>query len=137
MKPRVHPSRGHLYVDLYKGNGRGHKRFFVHRLVLEAFVGPCPPGMQCRHFPDSNPVNNWVNNLQWGTQSENEVDKKTHGTSNDGVRNGMSKHASANIKRIRRLYATGNYTQEQVARICNTTQGWVSEVVRFKKRKAA
>jgi hypothetical protein len=52
----------------------------VHRLVLEAFVGPCPIGMQCRHFPDPNPANCNLKNLQWGTPMENTEDKRVHGT---------------------------------------------------------
>ena len=58
----------------------GRQRFhFVHRLVLAAFVGPCPEGMQCRHL-DGNPANNAVQNLCWGTCSENNLDKLRHGT---------------------------------------------------------
>jgi hypothetical protein len=34
----------------------------VHRAVLEAFVGPAPPGAVCRHL-DGNPVNNRLENL--------------------------------------------------------------------------
>ena len=42
----------------------------VHRLVLEAFVGPCPEGLQCDH---KNRVrdDNAATNLRWVTQKEN------------------------------------------------------------------
>ena len=74
LKP--HPqSRGHCTVDLGKRNTR-----FVHRLVLEAFVGPCPDGMECRHL-DGNPGNNRLENLAWGTPKENAADSIRHGTS--------------------------------------------------------
>lgn len=52
---------------------------YVHRLVLEAFVGPCPSGMQCRHL-DGNPGNNRLDNLEWSTPRVNNDDKLTHGT---------------------------------------------------------
>src|SRR4051812_24620510 len=56
-------SSGHLYVTLYRNNkGKAH---YVHRLVLEAVVGPCPPGMEARHFPDRDPSNNNANNISW------------------------------------------------------------------------
>lgn len=55
----------------------------AHRLVLEAFVGPCPNGYECRHL-DGNPLNNDVENLAWGTRSENMLDKRRHGTSKNG-----------------------------------------------------
>lgn len=52
---------------------------YVHRLVLEAFVGPCPPGMECRHL-NGDSGDNHLRNLQWGTPSENQFDKVRHGT---------------------------------------------------------
>lgn len=67
-------SNGHMTVWL----GRRWQRF-VHRLVLEAFVGPCPEGMECRHL-DGNPANNKLDNLKWGTRKENQDDSKRHGT---------------------------------------------------------
>jgi hypothetical protein len=66
--------RGHMTVYL----GRKDQRF-VHRLVLEAFVGPCPEGMECRH-KDGNPGNNRLDNLAWGTRKENHADSVEHGT---------------------------------------------------------
>ncbi len=52
----------------------------VHRMVLLAFKGPCPEGMECRHFPDRNPSNNRPCNLQWGTPLENSADRTYHGS---------------------------------------------------------
>jgi len=66
--------RGYLRVRL--ANGAYHKRTFqVHRLVLLAFVGPCPEGMQTRHFPDPDRTNNRLENLRWGTAKENAADR--------------------------------------------------------------
>lgn len=64
------------------GRCKGYPRL-VHRLVLEAFVGPCPEGMECRHFPDRNPRNNRRENLRWGTPVENAHDQVVHGTKAD------------------------------------------------------
>lgn len=55
----------------------------AHRLVLEAFVGPCPDGMECRHL-NGNPSDNRVENLAWGTHRENMHDKFAHGTTRPG-----------------------------------------------------
>lgn len=46
----------------------------IHRLVLETFVGPCPAGLECRHL-DSNRLNNYLENLKWGTGRENISDR--------------------------------------------------------------
>jgi len=49
--------------------GRGNSRL-VHQLVLEAFKGPCPPGMECLH-KNHTPGDNKLSNLKYGTRSEN------------------------------------------------------------------
>jgi len=67
---------GRHRVDL-RANGKRSNRL-VHRLVLEAFVGPCPPGMECCHF-DDNPSNNCLDNLRWGTRMENFDDRARNG----------------------------------------------------------
>jgi len=51
----------------------------VHKLVLLAFRGPPPPGMQARHA-DGNPTNNRLSNLNWSSRSRNMRDAVRHGT---------------------------------------------------------
>lgn len=72
----------------------------VHHLVLEAFVGPKPDGMECRHL-DGDPANNHFDNLVWGTVQENTLDKMSHGTITYGEKNGCSKLTEANVLAIR------------------------------------
>jgi HNH endonuclease/NUMOD4 motif len=69
---------GHLSVVL--GRSVGSK--CVHDLVLRAFIGLPPPFMECRHL-DGNPANNKLENLCWGTRSENMQDVKYHGGRNN------------------------------------------------------
>lgn len=53
--------------------------FEVHRLVLQAFRGECPPGQQGCH-EDGNLFDNRLSNLRWGTPSSNAQDRIQHGT---------------------------------------------------------
>lgn len=54
----------------------GRKRAaFVHRLVLEVFVGAPLAGQVARHHPHQDPLDNRAENLRWGTQSENMLDR--------------------------------------------------------------
>lgn len=71
---------GRIRVGLYVGGTR--KQVYVHRLVAEAFIGPCPQGMECCHN-DGNPKNNHVENLRWDTKSSNQRDKEKHGTNHE------------------------------------------------------
>lgn len=75
--------RRHLLVALQRDKFR--KTGWIHRLVLEAFVGPCPEGMQCRHL-DGDPANNRLSNLKWGTPKENQADRERHGRTCRGDR---------------------------------------------------
>jgi hypothetical protein len=59
-------------------NGERFRRR-VHALVLNAFVGPCPDGMEGCHN-DGNPMNNRVGNLRWDTHANNMLDQEMHGT---------------------------------------------------------
>jgi hypothetical protein len=72
----------------------------VHRLVLEAFVSPCPPGMECRHL-DGNPSNPRLDNLKWGTRAENVADTAKHGTRAAGERHGGAKLTTSETVAIR------------------------------------
>ncbi len=96
---------GYITVASYLGDGK-FKRVYVHRLILEAFVGPCPPGQECRHL-DGNPSNNRLSNLAWGTHDENRSDQVRHGRANQGIRHGMSRFSETDVIEIRRLAEAG------------------------------
>ena len=60
--------KGYLRVCLSHG-GKNSTRF-IHRLVLEAFVGPCPDG-HAGHHRDHDQANNRLENLEYITKKEN------------------------------------------------------------------
>lgn len=79
LKPGIAKAGRYPYVNL--SNDTGDRRtFHVHRLVLLAFVGPMPTGMQTRHL-NGNATDNRLDNLAYGTPTENGADRKLHGTS--------------------------------------------------------
>jgi hypothetical protein len=59
------------------------RRFKVHRLVCEAFNGPCPEGRQAAHL-NGKKADNSAGNLAWVSRSENERHKFDHGTRQRG-----------------------------------------------------
>lgn len=98
---KLSPSRdwqGYARVELIKGP-RVRKTFFVHRLVLEAFVGLRGDKDCCRHL-DGNPGNNRASNLSWGTHLENARDKFVHGTVMRGPKNHRTKFVTEEAVRI-------------------------------------
>ena len=97
-------ARDHLLVRLYK-NKKPHTRY-VHRLVLEAFVGPCPKGLECCHN-DGNPANNHLDNLRWDTRTSNRGDDIKHGVRPHGEAHSNAKLAKLDVLWIRYLKKAG------------------------------
>jgi hypothetical protein len=56
----------------------------VHVLVAAAFLGPCPDGQEVRHL-DGDKLNNCLDNLIYGTRSENNLDTVRHGHHKKGL----------------------------------------------------
>jgi hypothetical protein len=69
-------NHGVLFVNL-SADGR-HRVRRVHVLLLEAFVGPRPPGLDGCHWDDDS-ENNRLANLRWDTKSANARDKIRNG----------------------------------------------------------
>lgn len=85
---QVWSHRSSRFLSQSKGEGlyvrvnlckEGCKTFYVHRLVLETFIGPPPPGKPYALHYDGDPENNHLSNLRWGSPSENTHDKVRHG----------------------------------------------------------
>lgn len=69
----AHPGKdGYLRVAIYGHDGKRHPAR-IHTMVLYAFEGPRPPGMEGRHL-DGDKNNCALSNLAWGTSAENKAD---------------------------------------------------------------
>ncbi len=101
---------------------------YVHRLVLELFVGPCPVGMEARHL-NGDPTDNRVENLCWGTHTENIADQKVHGTHREGVDAPNAKLTAKEVVAIRRLYHDEGLPQTVLARSFRCSQTVISDIV--------
>ncbi len=69
MNPTIFNGYKEVYMPI--DGVRTNRR--VHYLVLLTFVGPRPPGMQCRHL-NCNSLDNHLTNLAYGTPVENSGD---------------------------------------------------------------
>lgn len=100
---QISDANGYLHVGLRR-DGRTHV-VRVHRLVLEAFVGPCPDGMVTRHLNGVRD-DNCIENLAWGTYGENAQDTAVHGRSTQGERNATAKLTEDDVRAIRSSQAS-------------------------------
>lgn len=113
------------------------KRFFVHRLVLLAFVGPCPNDMECCHFPDRNPSNNRLSNLRWGTRQDNAADQVRHGTRIQGERHPKSVLTDRQVASIRQEYSPRNVSLGMLAKKYNVSRACITNIISGKRRASA
>lgn len=107
LKPRVN-NNGYLFVDLCK-NGKV-KKFYVHRLVAEAYI-PNQNNLPQINHKDENKTNNCLQNLEWCDAKYN---------SNYGTRNEKIK------KPILQFDLNGNFIREwpsamDVGKVVNST----------------
>lgn len=126
---RLRPSvkkNGYLKLTLFR-DGRAFQRL-VHRLVLETFVGPCPPGHECAH---DNGVRTdcRLDNLFWKTKKGNASDRERHGKTPRGETHGQSKLTTADILDIRSRHSAGG-TKRGLAREYGVTGRAIDFIVR-------
>lgn len=79
---------------------------YVCRLVLEAFVGECPPGSEACH-QNGDPTDNRLDNLRWDTHIANQRDMIDHGTSGKGSKNSRAKLTENQVVSARQRIASG------------------------------
>jgi len=125
VRKRAFPDRyGYLQLNLSAGDHK--RRFYLHGVVLLAFVAPRPEGKQCRHL-DGHKTNNRLENLKWGTAQENQADMVAHGTA-------PSKLTEMDVLEIRRRVQEGRCgIQGQLARKYGVSDAAISRVVNKKR----
>ena len=124
LRPTYGP-RGYPSVTLFALGVRHYKR--VHLLVLEAFIGSAPRGMEGAHN-DGNPSNCCLENLRWDTHVGNISDKERHGTLLRGSSHPRAKLTADLVRSIR----SDTRLLKEIARDYGVTIGCVSEVRRNK-----
>ena len=124
LKPHTNSS-GYLTVSPHK-NGK-QRPTLIHRMVMRAFVGPCPEGSEVNH-KDGVKTNNHADNLEYVTRSEN----MQHAFDNElqslrGERNTQSKLTEENVHEVRRRLAN-NETHASIADCFNVSRECISGV---------
>lgn len=92
---------GHIFVNV-RQDGRDLTRQ-VHSLVLAAFEGRCPEGMEGCHN-NGDPANNRLDNLRWDTRASNIRDSFRHGVMPIGEQKHSAKLTPEKVRLMREQY---------------------------------
>ncbi len=111
LKPYRNKS-GRISVALTAGGKV--RTILVYKLVMSAFMGPCPAGMVICHW-NGNLGDNRLCNLRYDTHVANEEDKKRHGRRVCGTRVNTAKLDAEKVNRIRKLLKTTNLSLKAIA----------------------
>lgn len=109
LRGRILSQANQDYLSVMLSKDGIESSYSVHRLVLEAFAGPCPDGMEACHW-DGNSKNNRIDNLRWDTRKNNHIDKQRHGTNNAGQDNPMSATGRERRYLVKADWESGKYT---------------------------
>jgi len=114
-------NNGYFRVTLRK-NLKTHGGVEIHRLILQAFVGPCPKGMVACHNNGIS-TDNRLKNLRWDTIKNNIKDAMKHGTSHclhqNGEANPNAKLKEKDVRMVVYMHRIGLFSQKEIAKIYN------------------
>jgi hypothetical protein len=120
---------GYARVTLRR-DGRSF-RHAVHTLVLTAFVGAKPDGMEACHSPIRDRTDNRLCNLRWDTAASNQADRIAHGTSVRGSQLAHSRLSEEDIPVIVGLRTGPNNTKfEDISMRFGVSQSAISAIFR-------
>jgi len=129
------PNHGYQMAVLYRSRTdprcrfeRKGRRHYVHHLVLEAFDGPRPRGMEADH-DNGIRTDNRIGNLAWATHRDNMKRKEQHGTILRGERCPWAKLTASLVLAIRR-------SPESVSALAERHGVTPSNIVAIQKQKS-
>lgn len=104
------------------------KTFYVHRLVLQTFVGAAPPGTECCHN-NGNPTDNRLENLRWDTKAANGADRERHGRGFKGARNPNARLTPKDVEIIRYLSSERGACAAELARVFGVRRQQIAMII--------
>lgn len=103
------------------------RKHFIHRLVLEAFVGPKPHRLEACHFNGVRDDNR-SDNLGWVTRKENCSHREKHGTNGYGESNSYSKLTNEQAVEVYERAHNGKEPLSSIAEKYSITHSTVSYI---------
>jgi len=129
------------YSNYIHGTFRKNRRSYrirLHKLVMESFIGKCPDGKEVNH-KDGKKHNNNLKNLEYITRSENKKHAYRLGLQPKvgvalyeiGENHPNSKLSQKEVDKIRKLWESRKFTQEQLGKRYGVSKSCISHIVKW------
>lgn len=127
---------GYKKVNLVMG-GKKRRQFMIHRLVSKMFI-PNPENKPEVNHKDGNKQNNNIDNLEWVTKRENARHAWDNGLKEAIIGENCSWHklTDKDVRDIRDMYETGEYTQVELGKRFDVAHQTISKIVNYKIRNS-
>ena len=120
-------ARGYFFTKLCID--RKNTNISVHRLVAIAFI-PNPENKRCVNHKDGNKGNNYLENLEWCTHSENIQHSLSMGLAVSGERSWNARLTKEDVLYIRKIYSRGVYGAQRIGKELNIPTTTIASVIK-------
>ena len=125
---------GYMTVGFTVNNVKVNK--YVHRLVAEAFITNVNNYPQVNHI-DCDKTNNRINNLEWCTNSQNQIHASKNGLNKlhlhrvaySGEKNGRSLLTKEQVLEIKQKYIPYKYSAKKLAQEYNVSESCITHIL--------
>lgn len=126
---------GSIHSDGYKFVTIHGKQIAVHRMVCEKFL-PNPQNKKEVNHIDGNKLNNFIDNLEWATRSENQKHAVDNCLQPNLTSSYTGKFTKEERDEIKRLNDSGEMSRRQIAKKFDVSHTCINDIVNDKYKYA-
>lgn len=125
-------ANGYMSVTLDRG-----KRALIHRLVAEAFLRSPAPGEVVNHL-NGDKRDNRVENLEWGTFSDNNRHARETGLLNQHGENcNLTRYSEQIVAAVRRVHSQYRPSYRELALLFDISEMHAADIIKRRTRRRA
>jgi hypothetical protein len=129
------PANFNGYLGIKFSDHSGRTTALIHILVAKAFIDN-PENKCCVNHKYGDKHDNYYENLEWNTYSENMYHASKTGLTQTGERHYNSKLSNEEVLEIKAKYQTGKYSHNSLGKEYGVTKQNITMILNNKSRKS-